>query len=64
MMHQAPTQLMQKQRLRNNYLMKREPFLIGAIAGVAIFYFLKKLTPRKRSSKQVKKTNTSPGDKV
>ncbi len=44
--------------------MKREPFLIGAIAGIAIFYFLKKLTPRKRNTKQVKKTNTSPGDKV
>ncbi len=64
MTHQALIQLLQRLRPRNNYHMKREPFLVGAIVGVGIFYILKKLAPKKRSTKKVTQTNTHPGDKV
>lgn len=44
--------------------MKREPFLLGALAGIGIFYILKKISPRKRVKKAVQKTHSNSGDKV
>jgi hypothetical protein len=44
--------------------MKREPFLLGALAGIGIFYILKKFSPKKRSKKTVQQTHSNSGDKV
>lgn len=48
--------------------MKKEPFLLGAMAGVVIFYILKKISPKKRTNKVSKTTKSHiqqpPGGKI
>lgn len=44
--------------------MKKQPFLWGVVAGIGIFYFLKKVSPKKRNNKKQTQIKKKVGEKI